>query len=175
MISINTFSNTLSYSLKYTTRLVKIKSSFREMSRIPAAEAQLDVNFIVSNLDLVVSHLKSRKSNIDLIQNVEKLQKLRENRNLLIMDGDSARSSRKKLSQQIGKLMKEGNDAEVAELKKTVEDLSAVTEKSDKLLAGVDNEINDIFQVIPNLLDDRYVIYHFISKHLNMKCPSNLL
>jgi len=54
--------------------------------------------------------------------------------------------------------MREKKEAEVIVLKAEVEAQSKITEDAENQLQQADNEISSIFQMIPNLLDDRYVI-----------------
>lgn len=123
--------------------------------RVPSNGASLDTNLLATNPEIVTSHLKSRRSNPSLLDDVAKIANLRKERNLLIVKGDAAKGIRKSLSQQIGQLMKEGKAEEVAELKRQVEDASATAGSTDEELAKIDAAINRLFSVLPNLLDDR--------------------
>lgn len=136
-------------------------------SRIPAGDQTLDTQFISEHYETVVSHLKSRKASPQLLEDVSKVSILRTRRNSLIMERDSAKSSKKHLSQQIGKEMKSGNEEEVKRLKNVAEDLDRVSDTAESQLQLVDDEINNIVAVIPNLIDDRY--YHIFSLlwHIN--------
>ena len=75
----------------------------------------LDSNLLAENPDLVKRHLISRKTNCSVLDDVDSIAALLDKRNKLISEGDVARSERKTLSQQIGKLMKEG-DSDQAEV-----------------------------------------------------------
>jgi len=114
----------------------------------------LDTILIASNLELVLAHLRSRRASDELLTDVQQIAQLRDQRNALIKEGDKARGIRKTLSQQIGKLMKDGKVDEVDAIKKQVEDASEVAAKADFQLAVVDEDIDKLFSVIPNLLDD---------------------
>lgn len=127
----------------------------RLQDRLPANGASLDTNLLATNPDLVTSHLQSRRSNPGLLDDVAKIAALRTQRNLLIVKGDAAKSIRKTLSQQIGQLMKEGKNSEVVELKKKVEEASETSAATDAELVTIDDNINTLFSVLPNLLDDR--------------------
>lgn len=123
--------------------------------RIPTNGVSLDVNLIASNQDLVMSHLTARRGSPQLMDDLKRMGELRSMRNALIVEGDTAKNLRKTLSAQIGQLMKEGKESEVAALKAQVEDANnrsaAAGEKQEK----IDEEINRLFTLIPNLLDDR--------------------
>ena len=64
----------------------------------------------------------SRRASQALLDDIDKIAKFREQRNALIVEGDSARSERKKASQIIGQLMKEGKKNEVDVIKLKVEE-----------------------------------------------------
>lgn len=136
-----------------------VHSSYSSLScvqaRIPSNGASLDTNLLATNPELVTSHLQSRRSNPSLLNDVTKIANLRKERNLLIVKGDAAKGVRKTLSQQIGQLMKEGKADEVAELKRQVEEASVTSAATDEGLAKIDADINTLFSVLPNLLDDR--------------------
>lgn len=140
----------------FRTRLQASYSSFsRLLERLRSDGASLDTNLLATNPDLVISHLQSRRSNPGLLDDVAKIAALRTRRNLSIVKGDAAKGIRKNLSQQIGQLMKEGKTAEVMELKKKVEEASETSAATDADLEIIDAEINTLFSVLPNLLDDR--------------------
>lgn len=122
--------------------------------RIESNGVSLDTNLIASNPDLVISHLKSRRSNQALLDDMMKISDLRTKRNALIKEGDAAKSERKALSKQIGMLMRDNKEDEVAVLKQKVEEATSTSDSIDVKLAAVDMEINALFSVIPNLLDD---------------------
>ena len=139
-------------------RLSKLRIPMRMSSsiRLPAGSASLDTAYLCEHWEIVQSHLHSRKASEKLLQDASKLPEMRSKRNSLIVQKDSALNTRKTLSQQIGQLMKEGKTSEVEALKKQVEEASNEASASEEQLAIVDEEINAIFRIIPNLLDDRY-------------------
>jgi len=115
----------------------------------------LDTNLLATNPDLVLSHLKARRSGEQILADVSKIGALRSERNARIVEGDAAKSIRKTLSAKIGLAMKEGRESEVIEFKKQVEEASAASAVADEKQAVIDAEIDKLFSVIPNLLDDR--------------------
>ena len=123
--------------------------------RIPAGSQTLDTQFISEHYDIVVSHLKSRKASSQLLTDVSKIPVLRTRRNALIVERDTAKNSKKTLSQQIGGFMKSGNNGEVVRLKAQVEEMDRVSDAAEEQLQLVDAEIDNIVAVIPNLIDDR--------------------
>ena len=124
-------------------------------ARAPANDVSLDTNLLANNPDLVLSHLTSRRSSTELMESVSKIAALRTERNALIVQGDAAKNTRKTLSAQIGQLMKEGKTAEVDELKRQVEKANEVSAAADEAQGHIDRQIDAIFSVLPNLLDDR--------------------
>lgn len=132
-------------------------SSFtRLQSRVPANDVSMDTNLLAMNPDLVLSHLTSRRSNPALLEDVSKIAALRAERNQFIVKSDTAKGVRKNLSQKIGTLMKEGRADEVTELKRQVEEATVKAAECDAELVTIDAQINKLFSVLPNLLDDRY-------------------
>ena len=123
--------------------------------RVSSEGAVLDTNLLQTSPDLVLSHLSARRSSAELVDQVGRIGCLRQERNAAIMAGDKAKNIRKTLSQQIGQAMKEGKQDVVSDLKKQVEDANALSESADEDLARIDGEINKVFPLIPNLLDDR--------------------
>ena len=123
--------------------------------RAASNDKSLDVNLIASDPDLVMQHLKARRASDSVMNDLRAIGDLRIRRNSLIFESDKAKSQRKTLSAQIGQLMKEKKEEEVAALKREVEDASAIAGKADEELKDIDAEINKKLFFIPNLLDDR--------------------
>ena len=148
-------STSLSRQWRCRPSVCQMKSRFAIYSRPTANDACLDANLIANSPDLVLSHLTSRKSNSDLVNQVLKISSLRSERNSLIIEGDKAKNKRKTLSQEIGIMMKSGA-AEVDELKDEVKKANEISSACDLKLQEIDGEIEKIISVLPNLLDDRY-------------------
>lgn len=133
-------------------------SSGPQTSNRPTSNGvSLDVNLIASDPDLVMKHLLARRSNSQLENDLKRISDLRSKRNALIIEGDAAKGKRKTLSAQIGQLMKEKREAEVTELKALVEEANAIADGADAKRLDLEAEIDSLFSLIPNLLDDRYV------------------
>lgn len=137
------------YNLKHFIRI----STAVNAERISGDGVSLDASLLSENPELVVSHLQSRRASKDLIGEVNKVSDLRIERSKMIAEGDQARNKRKSLSKDIGMLMREGKDA--SDLKRLVEDANNVAAAADAKLSIIDEEINNILSVIPNLVDDR--------------------
>ena len=123
--------------------------------RVPAEGVSLDVNLVAANTSLVASHLLARKPDNPVVADLDRIVALRSERNRLIADSNAAKASRNALSQQIGQLMREKRTEEVDALKRQVEEASARAAAADEQLAGLDAEIQSLFSLVPNLLDDR--------------------
>ena len=115
----------------------------------------LDTNLIATNSELVLSHLHARKSYAAIIEEINKIKQLRADRSTCIVEGDKAKGLRKTLSKEIGLLMKENKVDEVNAIKLKVEEANLVSAKCDEKLETIDREIDKIFSMVPNLLDDR--------------------
>eukprot|EP01042_Synura_sphagnicola_P015616 gene15616-19773_t len=86
---------------------------------------------------------------------VKQLTELKEKRKQSIVHGDEARAKRKTLSKDIGSFMKANKREEAEHLKRQVEEANKQAEEADRALEVIDRDINHIFSLIPNLLDDR--------------------
>jgi seryl-tRNA synthetase len=144
----------LSYALRKARYCVR--DGVRALASRPSSEGlSLDTTLLQTNPDLVLSHLKARRSGAELLAEVGLVGALRQERNAKIVEGDAAKNVRKTLSQQIGQAIKEGKQDVVLELKCKVEEASTKAAMADQELQRIDGEINKIFPLIPNLLDDR--------------------
>lgn len=97
----------------------------------------------------------SRKASESLFHDLKTISELRSKRNLLIQESDAAKNKRKTLSVQIGQLMKEKNEVEVNKLKQNVEEANKIIETTDSKMIELDDKMNQLFALFPNLLDDR--------------------
>lgn len=125
-------------------------------TRPASNDKSLDVSLIASEPELVMQHLRARRASESVVGDLLAIGDLRARRNSLIFESDKAKSQRKTLSAQIGQMMKEKKDQEVAALKLEVESVSAIAAKADEELKDIDAEMSKLVSYIPNLLDDRY-------------------
>jgi hypothetical protein len=127
-----------------------------ESGRISAKDVSLDTLLINQNPDLVKSHLQARRTDADFVsKTLQNISDLRIKRNALIVESDKYKATKKGLSTEIGKLMKEKKLGEVEALKLQVQELNNKIEKSDHQLSEYDKSIHNLFSFLPNLLDDR--------------------
>lgn len=137
-------------------------SSSRVEARPSSSGLSLDTNLIASQLDLVLSHMKARRCDGKILDDITQIKSLREDRNALIVEGDNQKNIRNKLSKEIGMRMgqlkiaedKTDLEKEIADIKAQVEDAAKISAECDDKLAVIDKNINEIFTIIPNLLDD---------------------
>jgi seryl-tRNA synthetase len=111
---------------------------------------------MAENPELVKAHLRARHCSPSLLDDIDRVASLRKKRSIYILEGDNARAARKRDSQVIGKLIKEGKKEEAETMKLKIEEYSKISASTDDKLAVVDAEIQNIALVIPNLLDDRF-------------------
>ena len=123
--------------------------------RPSSTDVILDSQLMAENPGLVKAHLTARRCGASLLEEIDRIADLRKQRSTYLNEGESARSAKKKDSQVIGKLLKEGKKDEAEAMKIKIEDYSKLSSQADEKLAVVDAEIKKIALVIPNLLDDR--------------------
>merc|ERR1719478_569162 len=80
----------------------------------------LDERLVGEEPELVKQSLTRRRAAAEQITAVDRIAELTKQRTELVQQGNVAREVRKKLSPQIGKLLKEGKEEEVAKLKEEV-------------------------------------------------------
>lgn len=129
----------------------------------------LDVKTIASgNLDVVKSHLVSRRAGPEALQAVEAIARSAELRVQLIRQRDAALNQRRELSAKVGKLMAilrstNGDDIKLNETQQQELDLSvaasseaaAEADAAETQLAAIQQEMDLQLAGLPNLLDDR--------------------
>src|SRR5699024_6318694 len=72
----------------------------------------------------------------------------------LKMNGDNLRSERKKISEEIGKLFKDGKKEEAEFSKQKVTEINTKLQEMETEEANLNQEIRKIMLVIPNIIDD---------------------
>ncbi|CAM9112690.1 unnamed protein product [Choristocarpus tenellus] len=123
--------------------------------RANADDMSLDTNLISKDPELVLEHLRGRRVDEKTVHAVSKIGELMQSRRELIREKDSALNTRKTLSAQIGKLLKGGQTDEAEVLKQEVESANIVADRAEDSLNKVDEEMNNMFALLPNLLDSR--------------------
>ncbi len=125
--------------------------------RIPIGElTSLDARAIIDNVDLVLTHLKSRRASDETLEAAKEISARNNERVSLIRARDAALQTRNEQSAKIGKLMRnpDRDEAEVEEAKSlsaaAADEAAAVDEK----LSVLETEVSKMLSGIPNLLDD---------------------
>lgn len=119
--------------------------------------SSLDANSLSNNLDVVLSHLTSRRASGETLEAAKTVSALNSDRVSLIQKRDVALQTRNECSGQVGKLMRESKGEETDEIKalkesasKAGDDATAVEEE----LSEIESKINGVLASLPNLLDD---------------------
>ena len=113
----------------------------------------LDIKFVRENPDIVKENIK-KKFQDEKLELVDKVITLDKKARELKMNGDNLRSERKKISEEIGKLFKDGKKEEAELSKQKVTDINTKLEEMETEEANLNQEIRKIMLVIPNIIDD---------------------
>ena len=112
----------------------------------------IDIKLIRENPNLVKENIKKKFQNPKLVLVDEVLELDKKNREAKL-NGDNLRSDRKKLSEQIGQLMKSGQKEEANHLKEEVQKINSALEENEALEEKYSNEIKERMMKIPNIMD----------------------
>ena len=112
----------------------------------------LDIKFVRENPDVVKENIKKKFQN-EKIELVDKVIELDKKSRELKTNGDILRSERKKISDEIGKLYKDGKREEAEESKKKVNDINLKLASMEEEEENYNREIRKIMLVIPNIID----------------------
>lgn len=141
-----------------TNSTVSIPSKVSK-TRLSSKNLFLDLRTIANNLDIVISHLESRKSSEETIGAAKTIASLTDERVSLIQQRDNALQKRKELSAVVGALMRldSRTDAQEIELNTAKEQSSqaaADAEIAESQLSEIQSRMDLLLANIPNLLDD---------------------
>jgi len=136
--------------------------------RLSSQNLSLDVRTIVSETDMVLSHLKSRRASTEAQEAVITIATLQSKRVALIQERDNFLNQRKKASAQVGQLMRKLNSknkddedggedvaAEVEKQKEVSAEAAVGAENADEELDSIQSIMDNLLAGIPNLLDDQ--------------------
>ena len=117
------------------------------------SKEMIDIKLIRENPELVKENIKKKWQNhkLELIDKVLELDK--ESREMS-SKGDSLRSERNKLSDQIGLLMKEGKKEEAETIKAKVKSINEELIEIEKKEDEYKENINSIMLKIPNIMHE---------------------
>mmetsp|Transcript_29872 Transcript_29872/g.72724 ORF Transcript_29872/g.72724 Transcript_29872/m.72724 type:complete len:492 (+) Transcript_29872:20-1495(+) len=125
------------------------------VSEAPSLAVTLDERLVAEQPEVVKQTLRMRRAAESQLQAVDRIAELTRERSGVVEQGMRAREKRKKLSAEIGKLMKAGNSAEVQEKKELVAACAADSDAADEKVAAIESERAALFNTLPNLLDAR--------------------
>ena len=112
----------------------------------------IDIKLIRENPDLVKENIKKKFQDQKLALVDEVLELDKKNREAKL-NGDNLRSDRKKLSEQVGQLMKSGQKEEANNLREEVQKINAALEENEELEEKYSEEIKTRMMKIPNIMD----------------------
>mgnify|MGYP004497927311 FL=1 len=112
----------------------------------------IDIKLIRENPDLVKENIKKKFQDQKLVLVDEVLELDKKNREAKL-NGDNLRSDRKKLSEQVGQLMKSGKKDEANQLREEVQKINAALEENEELEEKYSEEIRARMMKIPNIMD----------------------
>ena len=92
----------------------------------------IDIKLIRENPDLVKENIKKKFQDQKLVLVDEVLELDKKNREAKL-NGDNLRSDRKKLSEQVGQLMKSGQKEEANQLREEVQKINSALEENEEL------------------------------------------
>ncbi len=112
----------------------------------------LDIKFVRENPDAVKQNLKN-KFQEEKLPLVDEVIKLDEEGRSTKQEADELRSSRNRISKQIGTLMAQGKKEEAEEVKKQVTANSERLSKLEEQEARLTDKITKIMMMLPNIID----------------------
>ena len=119
--------------------------------------SSLDARTLSDNLDIVLSHLISRRASADTQAAAKTIATLNTERVSLIQKRDEALQKRNEYSGSVGKLMRESKGEETDEIKGLKESATKAGDEAtavEETLAGIESKVNQLLASLPNLLDD---------------------
>jgi len=116
----------------------------------------VDAALLSSEPELVLQHLRARRAAPSLLSEVGRVGASRAARSVAIVEGDAAKSQRKALSAQIGKLVQQGSSVEaaVSKLKAEVASCANTAAACNERIAAADAALHAVLGGMPNLLCD---------------------
>ena len=112
----------------------------------------IDIKLIRENPDLVKDNIKKKFQDQKLVLVDEVLELDKKNREAKL-NGDNLRADRKKTSEQVGQLMKDGQKEDAEKLRQEVQKINAALEENEALEEKYSEEIKERMMKIPNIMD----------------------
>ena len=112
----------------------------------------IDIKLIRENPELVKENIRKKFQDNKLILVDEVLDLDKKNREAKL-NGDNLRADRKRLSEQIGNLMKSGQKEEAEKIRQEVQKINSALEENEELEEKYSEEIKSRMMKIPNIMD----------------------
>ena len=112
----------------------------------------IDIKLIRENPELVKENIKKKFQDHKLALVDEVLELDKKNREAKL-NGDNLRSDRKKLSEQVGQLMKTGQKDEAEKIREEVQKINSALEENEALEEKYSETIKERMMKIPNIMD----------------------
>ena len=113
----------------------------------------IDIKLIRENPDIVKENIKKKFQDEKLVLVDEVIELDKKNREAKL-NGDNLRADRKKLSEQIGSLMKSRKKAEAEKIRQEVQKINDAIDENEQLEEKYSEEIKSRMMKIPNIIDD---------------------
>ena len=113
----------------------------------------IDLKFLRENPDIVKENIKKKFQDYKLPLVDEVIDFDKKNREAKL-NGDNLRSERKRLSDEIGKLMKADQKEEAGKIRQEVQSVNSAIEENEELEEKYTEEIRNRMMKIPNIIDD---------------------
>ena len=111
----------------------------------------LDLNYVRENIDKVRVALVNRNASEETLRLLEHFAEADKDRRAAIAESDRLNSERNKISQEVGRLMKQGNTDEALNLRSQVGDLKERITRADKIRDGSEERMREILVTLPNV------------------------
>jgi len=128
----------------------------------------IDIKFLRENPEAVKENIRKKFQNSKLPM-VDEVIKLDEQSRKTKQEADELRASRNKLSKQIGMLMGQGKKEEAEAIKQQVAENAKRLEELEKLEPELQEKIQNIMMVIPNIIDASVPIGKDDSENVEIK------
>ncbi len=112
----------------------------------------IDIKLIRENAELVKENIRKKFQDHKLVLVDEVLELDKKNREAKL-NGDNLRADRKKLSEQIGTLMKSGQKDEAEKIRQEVQKINDALKENEELEEKYSEEIKSRMMKIPNIMD----------------------
>ena len=126
----------------------------------------LDIAFVRANFELVKAKLEARNFPVDTLTRFSDLDT---RRRALITGRDERKATRNSESQEIGKLMKAGEQEAADSRRLAVRELGEQIAAMESELAGIEEELKTMLTTIPNLPADAVPVGHDESANQEVK------